>query len=282
MVKKTPQRRKSVKKSRRPRITNTRQKSVKRRLKSNTRKSKKSNKGGRRKSMKRSRKSSSNSGKSRKSIRNSGVEDILNIITYRRPEDDIDDEDEIRDKYEFVTHDNGYFPFGVNITGGKASIYDTITDKLLYTFGITRFWYGRGHGDNERLNDPFSMGNSVLLELANYANKYVYICESILEFTTPEPIVDFYATLGNSDVVYAYARSRNYTYIFQVTRDYDEPDQNSIDYINNSLFFDAGGGAKGPQSVYDVYYGGGFGKYLNGRFDRIQINTLIGRHQLKK
>ena len=53
-------------------------------------------------------------------------------------------------------------------------------------------------------------GNSILLNIAK--NKYIWICEQIIKFTTKEPIVEFYSLIGHNDVPYPVAFSKNYAY----------------------------------------------------------------------
>ena len=120
-----------------------------------------------------------------------------------------------------------------------------------------------------------------LCKLANKINTYVYICETITEFVTPEPILFFDGNLGNSDVVYAYAQSRNYTYFFQVSRNVGD-ENNGVDYISNQAFL-AGGPVNNVEQAYKIYY-----KYTQGSqyernlVSRLPYGTLIARHQLKK
>lgn len=269
-------RRKTRRKSRRKNsnIKTRKRKTSKNMYKSNRKNSRKSR-------NKRTGKSKSKS--KRNVVENNGrrVQDILRRITKKSP--DIVEEDP-KNKHEFVTHDNGDFPFGIDINNNVAYIYDNNDDTLLFTFNIKKFWYGRDDYLYETTDNPYFVGNSVLLELANSDNKYVYICESVIELTTPEPIIEFYGAVGNSDVVYSYATSRNYIYFFQVTRHYKDPDTSSIDYIDINTFRNVGGVGKGNVGEdYQIYYGHEpSGKALAGKFTRLHYNTLIGRGQLRK
>lgn len=58
--------------------------------------------------------------------------------------------------------------------------------------------------------DLFGKGNSILAKIGN--NKYVFIGECIYEFTTTEPILEFYSPIGSNDVPYPVAISNNYVY----------------------------------------------------------------------
>lgn len=111
----------------------------------------------------------------------------------------------------YETHWNGGRPYTVYlIDPTTVSIYDTYTHKLIKTYkniekitiGKYTYYSTRGRGHNLD-------GNSVLLKLKA---KYVFIGDSIYEFTTPEPITHYYSLVGNSNVPYPVAISDNYAY----------------------------------------------------------------------
>lgn len=54
-------------------------------------------------------------------------------------------------------------------------------------------------------------GNSILIELSD--RKYMYIGGQIYTFKTQEKIADYRSPMGNSDVPYPFAISKNYYYI---------------------------------------------------------------------
>jgi hypothetical protein len=128
-------------------------------------------------------------------------------------------------KSKYLIHDNGGKPFMVWKSGIyiKSKKYYELTweerEKLLYSLSDIKKIYtqlikqysnvkkvlpGRDYsGYSEH-------GNTVLLELPN--GKYVYVGDSIYEFTSQEPILKYYSWLGNNDVPYPVALSKNYAY----------------------------------------------------------------------
>ena len=63
-------------------------------------------------------------------------------------------------------------------------------------------------GDN--LNKAWTYGNSILLQLNKHL--YVFISHNIYCFKTNEEIIKYYSLIGNSDVPYPVALSKNYAY----------------------------------------------------------------------
>lgn len=76
-------------------------------------------------------------------------------------------------------------------------------------------------------------GNSILVLLDSKTNRYVYIGYLIYEFNAPEPITDYYSAVGNSDVPYPVALSKNFVYFMLGTSNRQNP---GGEYINRKEF----------------------------------------------
>lgn len=127
---------------------------------------------------------------------------------------------------EYLTHDNGGRPFKVSVNNKNVSIYKLPEDynydnghanKKDYTIlvktynNVKQIFIGKSvKGDDANGNNNFGLGNSVLLEIAN--NKYVFIGDAIYEFSTSSPIVEFFSMIGNSDVPYPLALTKDNVY----------------------------------------------------------------------
>lgn len=146
----------------------------------------------------------------------------------------------------WVTHDNGGRPFLVVSNGKTIKVYKATENEPNYTKLVKKYnnvekifigksprnrttEYSGGYGKK------FD-GNSILLRLPK--NRYVFIGDSVYEFTPPEPIVKYYSTVGNSDVPYPVALSKSYAYfMLNAPRDYKDEDKSFIlDYIERREF----------------------------------------------
>lgn len=75
--------------------------------------------------------------------------------------------------------------------------------------------------DDKHYESEFN-GNSILLKLPQ--NRYVFIGTNIYEFTSPEAITKYYSTVGNNDVPYPTASSKNYMFfMLKPLRRHDDP-----------------------------------------------------------
>ena len=127
---------------------------------------------------------------------------------------------------EYLTHDNGGRPFKVSVNNKNVSIYKLPEDynydnghanKKDYTIlvktynNVKQIFIGKSvKGDDANGNNNFGLGNSVLLEIAN--NKYVFIGEVIFEFSTSSPVIEFFSMIGNNDVPYPLALTKDNVY----------------------------------------------------------------------
>lgn len=70
-------------------------------------------------------------------------------------------------------------------------------------------------------------GNSILIELKPL--NYLFIGDSIKQFTTTEPIVKYVSTIGNNSVPYPFALTENYAYIMLGIHYFNREDIGDID-----------------------------------------------------
>lgn len=102
-------------------------------------------------------------------------------------------------KYYDLNYDDQY-----RVWSSVKNIKKLFTDLVKRYTNVQKFFAGRdysGYGFH---------GNSVLLRLPN--KRYVFIGHEIYEFTAPEDITNYYSNVGNSDVPYPVALSKNYAY----------------------------------------------------------------------
>jgi hypothetical protein len=130
---------------------------------------------------------------------------------------------------KYMIHDNGGRPFLVCIKGKDALIYKVPDDVYKYSENIKDYHYskliGKYHFDKVFIPKGYdgpvltlrkkfmsadkNDGNSVLLQLKD---KYVYIGDRIYEFKTKDDIVKYYSPIGNNDVPYPVAVSKENIY----------------------------------------------------------------------
>lgn len=144
-----------------------------------------------------------------------------------------------------LTHDNGGNPFQVRIDRDRKVVEVAVCSPnppSVYSpwrsFPYEDIFVGQGTYDSLEFC-TFSYGNSLLLHVGGPT--YVYIGEHVVQFESRAPIAAFVATVGNSDVVYAYA----------------------IDKADGHLFFQGNapvqrirspGDAVKPSQVYERFY----------------------------
>lgn len=122
----------------------------------------------------------------------------------------------------YLIHDNGGRPFMVDVTKKGIDIRtytqecfepDWNWDNLeCYNVPVHHikakdfqgYWWGYDTSPNKM------HGNTVLIKLTDH--KYILVGWIIYEITTVEPITDFFAEVGNSDVPYPIAYSDNFVY----------------------------------------------------------------------
>lgn len=111
----------------------------------------------------------------------------------------------------YETHDNGGRPFDVIVSFNR--IFILINDEE----------EGKESQLILRLDDPFQIfigkdpkvpefdGNSILVRVKD--NDYIYIGDEIYIFQTESPVLEYHSPVGNSDVPYPYAVTRDKVYL---------------------------------------------------------------------
>ena len=163
----------------------------------------------------------------------------------------------------FFTHDNGGRTYAVFISQFMVLVYKTfidlrdvlsISDDIIYYCNKPyQVFIGKHkhnslkqfHGSNnivlsksklEHLLPSFSSGNSILIE--EDPLQYVFIGDSLFEFSTDEPINFFFSPIGNSDVPYPYAISDYFTFLLTEKVFISNEDRNTIDPYQQYYFGD--------------------------------------------
>ena len=130
----------------------------------------------------------------------------------------------------FDVHDNGGRPFRVQIVSPtEVKLFVRIEDddevkfKLIKTYkNVEKKFIG-----NSPMNEmtkfsggygPAFRGNSILLKLKSQSPmlRYVFIGDQIYEFSTDEPILKYTSPVGNNDVPYPIAVSKNFVYFIVI------------------------------------------------------------------
>lgn len=119
-------------------------------------------------------------------------------------------------------HDNGNKPFLVVLDKNIATVYTQkfieetekyVKNKELFSTPYERVFIGDNKLNiKEYIKKGKFRGNSILLNIDK--NNYIYIGSEIYKFKTIDglPITDFYSPVGNSDVPYPYAVSKEKVY----------------------------------------------------------------------
>ena len=117
---------------------------------------------------------------------------------------------------KYLIHDNGGTPFYVEIYDKEIKIfkefkYDDILDESIKVF---KFFKSILNYEKVFIGKDKAYGytgNSILVKLQN--NVYMYIGSNIYTFKTDEEIIKYESTVGNSDVPYPIAFSKNNVYL---------------------------------------------------------------------
>ncbi len=99
----------------------------------------------------------------------------------------------------YLTHDNGGKAFAVNYDE-KHEFVDILKNKYDRYTNVKKVWNGDKKDDD----------SSILIEFPH--QKYMFIGTEIYEFETDEFITDYYSKIGNNDVPYPVALSKNIVY----------------------------------------------------------------------
>lgn len=117
--------------------------------------------------------------------------------------------DDNKISHSFYTHDNGGQPFKITIENGNIIIsknmYDKSDDiKLIELKNYVGIWIGYDATEYE------FHGNSVLIKLND--DEYMFVGDTIYKFKTSEEITEYISYIGNNDVPYPIAYSKNFIY----------------------------------------------------------------------
>jgi len=147
-----------------------------------------------------------------------------------------------RTSKSYLIHDNGGRPFKVTIKGKKAFIsvicdypgennevvYEPIVRRTLgpLEFSFIKEFIGLDNYDKIRIGQKITgyrptlrsktKGNSILFQVKSDKSnlkKYIYVGSEIYSFYTNELIDKYYSPIGNNDVPYPYAVSKNNVYL---------------------------------------------------------------------
>lgn len=139
---------------------------------------------------------------------------------------------------KYWTHDNGGRPFYFIYTGSKILIFrNTYTaeegEDFVWKFCMeikkfTKIFIGKNikKYSYKHYKDNDFKGSSILVEIK--PQKYIFIGSNILEFETIEPITSYVSLMGNSDVIYPFAFTKNFTYLI-INNVYNEREENDLD-----------------------------------------------------
>lgn len=118
-------------------------------------------------------------------------------------------------------HDNGGRPYKVIVKNKEISIYKQklinpnawkynerfskdYNEKVLHLTDFIGYWYGFDTSVSE------AHGNTILIQVSKY--EYIIIQENIVKFETTEEIIEYISPVGNNDVPYPVAYSKNNIY----------------------------------------------------------------------
>lgn len=116
----------------------------------------------------------------------------------------------------YFIHDNGGRPFRVEVSGKNVEIYygspaklpngtsnyDTLDySNLVKKLTVKEIYVGQSNCISApNTCGAFGKGNTVLLHVSR--NKYIFVGESIYEFTMDDEVDKYYSLIGNNDVPY--------------------------------------------------------------------------------
>lgn len=110
--------------------------------------------------------------------------------------------------HSFYTHDNGGRPFKITIENGEIIISKNIDDesdiKLIELKNYMGIWIGYDTTEYE------FHGNSALIKLNH--DELMFVGDTIYKFKPAEEITEYVSYVGNNDVPYPIAYSKNFIY----------------------------------------------------------------------
>jgi len=127
-------------------------------------------------------------------------------------------DDNITNKYTYLTHNNGDRPYRITIKESKLIIInDNNNNEEILSINTNKIWIGEspltkmtefsgGYG-------PKFKGNSILLYIDNY---YIFIGHKVYSFKTEYEIINYVSEVGNNDVPYPYAVDTENNYYLMI------------------------------------------------------------------
>ena len=156
----------------------------------------------------------------------------------------------------YLIHDNGMYPFKVQISGkdveiykgeyrkladGKTIDYDNMDyNKLLKKLVVNEVHLGESPCIKaaDDCGAPL-LGNTILLHLSG--NKYMYVGESIYEFTMEDEFEAYYSMMGRNDVPYPVLLGSKYVYMMLdhvfIPRELFKAKMNAAEWANAYAYF---------------------------------------------
>jgi len=119
--------------------------------------------------------------------------------------------------YETVVHFNGGRPYKIVVDTGLLKIYKAGEEEeykeLTKSYEIVEYWEGFDNVEGIHGNTFLCYLGKREIEGKEDKHKYVYVSSKITEFLTEERIDYFSSPMGNSDVPYPIAYSKNNIYL---------------------------------------------------------------------
>ena len=134
-----------------------------------------------------------------------------NSFTYR---------EDVKRTRRYYVHDNGGRPFMVEFNNKSVKIFkrSSQTDYKCSPKNYTELVYEikkfigvwRGYDSSWHSRDHPQHGNSILVKISK--NEYVFIGSEVYKFVTDDEIIDYISVMGNNDVPYPIAYSKDKVY----------------------------------------------------------------------
>ena len=127
-------------------------------------------------------------------------------------------------KYKkYKTIDNGSIKYTVIFSKTKILVFENVLNsinlkknvlnlkKIIKLDKNSKIFIGKNSSKYSNYSKPYT-GSAILI--CTKPNNYIFIGTQIRSFKTKEPIKLFYSIMSNGEVVYPFALSKNYAYIF--------------------------------------------------------------------
>ena len=146
--------------------------------------------------------------------------------------------------HTYLIHDNGGRPWQVVADPHCLTVFHGAPKYATVTHRVSGY---AGHWAGFDTSGLFAHGNTVLVSLTNPKLggdwRYLYIQRDLIEFQTDEPITDYVSRMGNNDVPYPLAFSRNFVYFLTDYTKVCREDLKTRGVMRNA------------RKLYDEYYG---------------------------